>query len=134
MGDTRTDTSDTTIQIHDHDGVTVVEVAGEIDMASEKPVRAVLVEQLERRPAGLVVDLARIDFFGSAGIQLLIEAATVAQRRGVPLAVATDRRTVLRPLELTLVIESVNVHPTVGEALAAVRPGDRSSSRRMANQ
>ncbi|MFE9746893.1 STAS domain-containing protein [Saccharothrix saharensis] len=122
MGDTRTDT---TVQIHDHDGVTVVEVAGEIDMATEQPVRAVLAEQLDRRPAGLVVDLARIDFFGSAGIQLLIEAATSAQRRGVPLAVATDRRAVLRPLEITGVLDAVNVHPTLHDALAAVRPGDR---------
>ncbi|TQM85085.1 anti-anti-sigma factor [Saccharothrix saharensis] len=134
MGDTRTDTPNATVQVHDRDGITVVEVAGEIDMASETPVRAIVAEQLDRRPAALVVDLGRVDFFGSAGIQLLIEAATTAQRRGVPLAVATDRRAVLRPLEITLVIEAVDVHPTVRDALAAVRPGARSTSRPLANQ
>ena len=132
MGDTRTETDLTTTQVHQYDGITVIQVVGEIDMASEKPVRAALAERLARRPDGLVLDLTRVDFFGSSGIQLVVEALATAQRLGVPLSVATDRRAVLRPLEVTLVAEAVDIRPTVRDALEAVRGGVLPS--RMAHQ
>lgn len=122
MGNTCTETTPTAItEVRDHDGITVVGVVGEIDMACAEPIRAVLAGQLDRRPAGLVVDLTATDFFGSAGIQLLVDAVIRAQRRGVPLAVATDRRVVLRPLQVTLVDQTVAIHPTLGDALTALR-------------
>lgn len=107
----------------DRDGTAVVEVAGEIDLACEEAIRAAIVGQLDRRPAALVVDLTEVDFFGSTGIQLLVDTIKHAQRLGVALAVATDRRTVLRPLEITLVDQTVDVYPTMREALTAVRAG-----------
>ncbi|MEV8435933.1 STAS domain-containing protein [Actinosynnema sp. NPDC051121] len=135
MRDTRPDSNPlTTTRVHHHDGIAVIEVVGEIDMSCEKPIRAKLAEQLEQRPAGLVVDLTRIDFFGSAGIQLLVEAVAGAARRGVALAVATDRRTVLRPLEITLVNRSVDIHPTLDDALAALRADGAQATQRMAHQ
>ncbi|ROP41720.1 STAS domain-containing protein [Saccharothrix texasensis] len=122
MGETCTETtSATATRTTDHAGITVVAVTGEIDMSCEQPIRATILRQLDRRPAGLVLDLAEVDFFGSAGIQLVVEAALRAERLDVPLAVATDRRTVLRPLEITLVHETVAIHPTLGAALAALR-------------
>ncbi|MBB5957980.1 anti-anti-sigma factor [Saccharothrix tamanrassetensis] len=122
MGDTCTETSPaTTIRVDLHDGTAVVRVTGEIDMACEKPVRAAIFEQLHQRPAGLVVDLTGIDFFGSTGIQLLVEAIAHAQRLGVALAVATDRRAVLRPLEITHMSQAVVIYPTVQAGLDALR-------------
>ncbi|MFD0205884.1 MULTISPECIES: STAS domain-containing protein [Saccharothrix] len=134
MGDTRTETPATTTRVHHHEGIVVVEVVGEIDMACESPVGTVLAAQLDQRPAGLVVDLTGIDFFGSAGIQLLVEAIERAKLRGVTLAVATDRRAVLRPLEITLVREVLDVHPTLADAIAAVRADDLPRERRVAHQ
>ncbi|NUT50923.1 MAG: STAS domain-containing protein [Saccharothrix sp.] len=110
----------------------MVEVVGEIDMACEEPVRTTVGEQLDRRPRGLVLDLNAVEFFGSTGIQLLVEAVAGAQRLGVPLAVATARRAVLRPLEITLVDQVVDVHPTLPDALAALRTQGRSGSRHSA--
>ncbi len=141
MDDTCTGSTPTAItRVHHHDGMTVVEVVGEIDMSCEKRVRAVVTAQLDRQPSGLVVDLTGIDFFGSAGVQLVVEAVASAQRRGVALALATDRRTVLRPLEITLVDRTVDIHPTPGDALAALRtataPGADNvpATRQMAHQ
>jgi anti-sigma B factor antagonist len=113
-------TPSTTTRVHDHDGTAVVEVVGEIDMACADPVRAAITEQLDRRPAGLVLDFTRVDFFGSTGIRLLVEAVVRAQRLDVDLAVATDRRAVLRPLEITLVSQTVDIHPTRQDALDAL--------------
>ncbi|WP_033442257.1 STAS domain-containing protein [Saccharothrix sp. NRRL B-16314] len=122
-----------TTRAHDHDGVAVVEVIGEVDMASDAAVRALIAAQLDRRPAGLVVDLSRTDFFGSAGIQLLVEAVLRTQVEGVGFAVVTDRRAVLHPLRVTLVDEAVDVHPTLEDALTALRAEHRPA-RSMAHQ
>ncbi len=133
MGDTCADTTPvTTTAIEDHDGIAVVTVTGEIDIACDMPVRAAISDQLDRRPAGLVLDLTEVDFFGSAGIQLLVEAVLRARSLGVALAVATDRRTVLHPLEITLVNRTVDIHPTPREAVDALRASGVPASRRVA--
>ncbi|MFT7840324.1 STAS domain-containing protein [Saccharothrix sp. BKS2] len=118
MGDI---TTTTTVSTGDRWGVPVVGLVGEVDMVCEAPARAALVEQLDRRPAGLVLDLTAVDFFGSTGIRLLVEACGRAERHGTAIAVATSRRAVLRTLEMTLVDELVDVHPTVPDALEALR-------------
>ncbi|MCC8247034.1 STAS domain-containing protein [Saccharothrix luteola] len=135
MSETRTESTPlTSTRTADHDGIAVVAVIGEIDMACEQPVRAAITGQLDRRPAGFVLDLAEVDFFGSAGIQLVVEAVVRAQRLNVPLALATDRRAVLRPLEITLVSQTVDIHPTLPDALSALRDDDVPSARRAANR
>ena len=101
--------------------VAVVSVTGEVDLACEDVVDAAFRDQFDRRRAGLVVDLTGVDFFGSAGIRLLVDAAQRARHLGMALAVATDRRVVLRPLAITLVDQAVEIHPTVPAAVAALR-------------
>lgn len=104
--------------------VAVVSVTGEVDLACEDVVNAALQDQFDHRRTGLVVDLTGVDFFGSAGIRLLVDAAQRARRQGTALAVATDRRVVLRPLAITLVDQAVEIHPTVPAAVAALRGTD----------
>jgi anti-sigma B factor antagonist len=118
----------TTIRTADRDGTAVVAVTGEIDMTNRGPVLAVLTAQLDRRPEALVVDLTETVFFGTTGIRVLLETARRAQDLGVEMAVATDQRAVLRPLRITDVDESLNIRPTVGQALEAVQPAKASSS------
>ncbi|MFD7660122.1 STAS domain-containing protein [Actinosynnema sp. NPDC059797] len=133
MGETRTEISPAAVTgIHHHDGTVVVEVTGQVDMACSAPIRAIVGEQLDRRPTGLVVDLTGVDFFGSAGVQLLVEAVVQARALGVALAVATDRRAVLHPLRLTRVDEALDVHPTPRDALAALRTGGVPTAPRVA--
>ena len=135
MGETCTETTPVTItHTGGHDRVAVVTVTGEIDMSCEQPIRAAIVEQLDRRPAGLVVDLTEVDFFGSAGIQLVVEAVTRAQRLDVALALATDRRAVLRPLQITSVDQTVDIHPTPGDAITALAADEAAATRRVANR
>ncbi|MBM7814844.1 STAS domain-containing protein [Saccharothrix algeriensis] len=117
-------------QVDRNDGLSVVELVGEIDMDCDGPVRAALCRQLDQRPAGLVVDLTGVDFFGSTGIRLLVEASARAQRLGVAFAVAARGRAVLRPLEITFVGLTLDVHPTRQDALDALRAGIVPAARR----
>jgi anti-sigma B factor antagonist len=117
-----------TVLVTERDGVLVVQVVGDIDTATEGAVRATLLAQLDRQPAQLVVDLTEVDFFSSAGIQLLVDAAARAKRQDVALVVVTDRRAVLRPLQITSVDRVLDIHGSLPEALAALR-GDEPAAR-----
>ncbi len=123
MSDTRTVAlSGITIRTRNRDGATVVEVTGELDVVSCAPLLAILTEELDLRPAGLVTDLTGTMFLSAAGINTLTEAAAQARTRGIPLVAVAGHRVVVRPLEITGVAGELNLQPTVDRALSALPP------------
>ncbi|CAL9540312.1 Anti-sigma-F factor antagonist RsfB [Actinosynnema sp. ALI-1.44] len=102
------------------DGVVVLEVVGEVDMATSPRLRAEVSRLLDARPTVLVIDLRQVVFFGSTGISMLVEAEHHARRLGVPLGIAATQPTVLRPLAATEVDTLVTVRPDPAMAAAAV--------------
>jgi anti-sigma B factor antagonist len=103
----------------DHHGITVVVVAGEIDMMTETSPLDQALAAVRRKPAGLVMDLGAVSFFGSAGINLVLNVWRHAVSDSVPLAVVGGR-TVSRPLEMSGASAVLSVHPSLAEALSAV--------------
>ncbi|WP_170211982.1 STAS domain-containing protein [Saccharothrix australiensis] len=99
------------------DDVLVVSVAGEVDMDTAPRARAAL-----QHPAAVVLDLDEVTFFGSAGIQLLVDAHAMVE----DLAVVATRRPVLRPLEVTGLTEHLALCPSVDAALDRVQRRIRS--------
>ncbi len=74
--------------MHGPDGGVVVEVRGEVDLASADRLCGVLVDIATRlRPPHLVVDLLHVTFMDSTGIGALAAAAQAAGRHGVALTV-----------------------------------------------
>ncbi|MFD7659760.1 STAS domain-containing protein [Actinosynnema sp. NPDC059797] len=108
-----------------HDDALVVQVEGEVDMDTCDQVRAEVVERLGERPGALVLDLNGVVVFGSIGLSLLIEVRHRAEARGVPFAVAADRRVVLRPLVETGVADLLVLRPEAPEAVVAAREAGR---------
>ncbi|WP_309113206.1 STAS domain-containing protein [Saccharothrix sp.] len=102
------------------DGVVVLEVVGEVDMATSPRLRAEVSRLLDTRPTVLVIDLRGVVFFGSTGISMLVEAEHHARRLGVPMGIAAAQPTVLRPLAATEVDALVTVRPDPATAAAAV--------------
>jgi anti-anti-sigma factor len=96
--------------------VLVLRLAGELDMESSD----VLVEAPTQNADALVLDLSRLDFCDSTGLNALLRLRLDAQGRGVPvhLAAVTDR--VARVLEITGADQVFPVHPSVANALAAL--------------
>ncbi|MFB9725006.1 STAS domain-containing protein [Haloechinothrix salitolerans] len=80
----------------------VVEAQGAVDVSTaedlERRLRSALVASRGRRK--LVLDLARVTFFGTIGLQLLIWADQECRERGVTLWVIASERAVLRPIEV----------------------------------
>ncbi|MEU3648173.1 STAS domain-containing protein [Lentzea sp. NPDC034063] len=104
----------------DNDGIVVVTLVGEVDMMMEGSPLAETLDIVNGGPAGLVVDLQAVTFFGSSGINMLVAVQRVARSRGVPFAIVAGHA-VRRPLELTGTDVLFLLRPDLPSALAAVR-------------
>jgi anti-anti-sigma factor len=109
-----------TIDFTLHGEISVVCVAGEVDLTTCESISETLRTLLDHRPPALVLDLTAIDFFGSSGIAVVVETIERTAREGVAFAVAADRACVLRPLRVTTVDSFVGVYPDTVTALRAV--------------
>ncbi|SDP31817.1 STAS domain-containing protein [Lentzea jiangxiensis] len=99
----------------------VLRVAGELDQVTAPALRANLQTALAAAtpPHSLVIDLAEVEFFGSAGLNALLELRRETVAKGVQLRVAAAHKIVLRPLGMTGVDRVLGLYPDVEQALAA---------------
>src|SRR5690242_20073700 len=108
------------VQTSDHDGVIVAVTDGEIDMVSVDDVRKVLFDSLDKRPDGLVIDLA-VSFIGSAGLSLLLELYGRAQGEGIEFAIVASTSPGRRPLEASGLNQVLPVADTVEAAIELIK-------------
>lgn len=81
-------TGELTIQTRQADACIVVDVAGRMTIDSSPHLRPVLHDAIGAAPpGGVVVDVARVSYLDTSGIATLIEAARVAQGRGIRIRV-----------------------------------------------
>lgn len=104
----------------DNDGIAVVTLVGEVDMTTDGSPLAATLGVLNGAPAGLVVDLQAVTFFGSSGINMLVAVQRAARSRNVPFAIVAAHA-VLRPLAMTGTDVLFLLCPDLPGALAAVR-------------
>jgi anti-anti-sigma factor len=69
------------------DGTVVIDLRGELDLAINDALRALLVDTAAQRPAGIVVDMLHVSFVDSTGIGALAAGYTAAGNAGVPFTV-----------------------------------------------
>ncbi|HEX7305643.1 STAS domain-containing protein [Lentzea sp.] len=105
----------------DHDGIAVVELAGELDMKTAKTSLASVLHVVDQRPEGIVVDLQAVTFFGSAGISMLISVQYEAGQQGVPFGIAAAQKAVMRTLTMSGMNMRLPLFSTVPEAVDALR-------------
>jgi anti-sigma B factor antagonist len=102
--------------------VCLVAPAGELDMATAPLLREHLRRETSCRPPHLVLDLTAVEFISAAGITLIVDAKRNDDGIHGRLQVVTPPgSTVLRALRLTSVHTLLDIHGTVGDALAAAQ-------------
>lgn len=110
------------------DSAVVVAVAGDIDSVSVETLGTRLDEGLNeasRLPQRiLVVDLADVTYFGSAGLNAILDCYHRGLSDGVAVRVVASTAEVIRPLQVTQLDEVVAPYPTLPDALAGTRDGD----------
>jgi anti-anti-sigma factor len=92
-------------------------LAGELDVGTQAATSALIAEALATAPRVLVLDLREVDFLGSTGISVLIEAQRAAAARNTAICLVATRRATLLPLELTGLTTMFPVFPSPEDAL-----------------
>ncbi len=97
--------------------VVVVSATGELDMLTAPQLRDAVQAALGKDPAGLIVDLTTVDFLGSAGMQVLMEAHNQTGGTDVRFAVVADGPATSRPLKITGIADLIDLVPSLDVAL-----------------
>jgi anti-anti-sigma factor len=98
--------------------VLVARLRGEFDERSGKNMADLVAQALARRPMAIVLDLAGVDFLGSAALSVLVDARHRAEEAGIAMGLVATRRVTLLPLELTGLAWVFPVYPTVRDAVS----------------
>lgn len=103
------------------DGAAIVKVIGEVTLTTSSDVlREVMagVEEADERVC--IVDLTDVTFLGSPGIAMLVIASSQASSLGGALRIVVDSgHPVVRPIQVTGLIDVLTLYNSVDEALAA---------------
>ncbi|GAB3587795.1 STAS domain-containing protein [Amycolatopsis endophytica] len=94
------------------DGIRLVRLTGELDLASAPRLRDCLTACLDEGRA-FIVDLEAVPFLGSAGLQVLADVDETASARAVSWALAGSHRAVIRPLEVTGMDARLPLYPSI---------------------
>jgi anti-sigma B factor antagonist len=99
-------------------GVVVVRVVGEVDLATLGWLQEHLHKYVSSDYRGVVLDCTEVSFLAACGISLLVEIAERAHAEGMALRLVTHTPLVLRALQAALADQLIPRAPTVAEAVA----------------
>lgn len=99
------------------DGISVVGLEGEIDIATARDVHARLAARAAR--GCVVADLAAVSFIDASGVNALVGAMRDAAREGRHLLLAAPPRQLSRILDVLTLHSVLPTHPTAEAAIAA---------------
>lgn len=100
------------------EGVLVLRVVGEVDLATVGRLREQLHHYIPGGHRGVVLDCIGVSFLAACGIGLLVETAEQAYAEGMTLRLVARSRLVQRALEITLAHLLISGASTVAEAVA----------------
>jgi anti-sigma B factor antagonist len=102
-------------------GATILTVAGEADMLTAPVLRQRLDEYFGADRAPIIVDLSRVEFFGSNALAVVVDAHHRASAEGRKFILVAGTRVVRRPLAVTELDAVLSVQGDLHQALEAVR-------------
>src|SRR5215203_2067551 len=102
------------------DEIEVVELQGELDVASAGALKQRLVQAIAEGRRKLLVDLTRAEFVDSATIGALIGGATRAHAAGGTLAIVCADPVILETFEIAALEQVIPIYPSTEAALAGL--------------
>ncbi|MQA15163.1 MAG: STAS domain-containing protein [Pseudonocardiaceae bacterium] len=101
--------------------LTVLRVGGEVDLLTIPVLRAAVDYHLDRQPAHLVVDLARLRFCSARGMSLLVHAGVTAAQGGIEYALSAVPPRLGRIWDELWPDELPVCYPSTAAAVTAIR-------------
>jgi len=103
------------------DQTVVCRLAGELDAYTAPDLRDTLEEHVRSGVAWIIVDLGQLRYLDSTGLGILVGAAKQCRQAGGDLAVACDRRNLLKIFQISGTQEILNVVADVEAAHARLQ-------------
>ena len=103
-------------------GVPVVSVTGDLDLATGSVLEEALLGLAEGAEGAVIVDLTSCDFIDLRGLRVLLAARERLERSNRPLALVVGKPSLLRVFKITRVDDLFEIHPS---RAAAVKDSDR---------
>lgn len=97
--------------------VAVVAVSGDLDMLTAPQLSDAVEAAVAKNPAGLIVDLTKVEFLGSAGMQVLMETHNQTDGTATRFAVVAEGPATSRPLKITGIADLIDVFSSLEVAL-----------------
>jgi anti-sigma B factor antagonist len=104
------------------DDVSVVEVAGEIELNNAARLRTELRNVCETAACRVVVDMSRVTFIDSTGIGVLVGALKRTREHDGSFALVCPQPRVRRVFEITGLLQALPLSATIDEALGRSTP------------
>jgi anti-sigma B factor antagonist len=104
------------------DGLAVVAVSGSVDMLTAPGLTEAIDSALAKKPKGLIVDLLKVEFLGSAGISVLMKTRDNLGE-SIPFCVVADGPATHRPLTLLGINELMSVYRRLDDAVGKLTDG-----------
>jgi anti-sigma B factor antagonist len=101
--------------------IPIVAVSGEVDVYSAPSLKDNITELLESGTDTLIVDLSGVAFLDSTGLGALVEARATTSEAGGSLPLVCSQERILKLFTITGLDGVFTIHPTVGDAVAALR-------------
>ena len=110
---------DLRLEATERDGVAVLAVFGEVDVATAPQLRQMLVETASAGHQRVVVDLTQVEFLDSTGLGVLVSGLKRFRTFGGDLTVAGAQARVRKVFDITGLTNVFGLHETVDDAVAA---------------
>jgi anti-anti-sigma factor len=104
------------------EGLAVVAVSGSVDMLTAPGLTEAIDSALAKKPKGLIVDLLKVEFLGSAGISVLMKTRDNLGE-SIPFCVVADGPATHRPLTLLGINELMSVCRRLDDAVGKLTDG-----------
>jgi anti-sigma B factor antagonist len=101
------------------DGWDIVDVQGDVDLASAPVLRTRLDDLLTSGSRRILVNLEGVSFMDSSGLNAIVAAMRGVREVDGEIAVVCTNETILKILSITGIDRLLTVHPTVDRALAS---------------
>lgn len=117
-------TVDLSVSSTERGAVTVVHVAGEIDVYTAPLLREVLDKQVAAGRTNLVVDLEKVTFMDSTGLGVLVGRLKLVRGQNGSLRIVTAQERILKVFKITGLDKVFHIYPTIDGAVADADPAN----------
>lgn len=101
---------------HDRGDLTLVVVAGEVDVYTASVLREKLIDVIDADHADIVVDLTGVGFLDSTGLGVLVGALKKIRGFGGRLQLIIDQEKVMKVFRITALTQVFTIHETLEDA------------------